>query len=96
MANKAVKRDAIAYLRKTDKKNTTLFALIAISRGGKFYIVREGKKNTELKVRINTFTYNSNCTELIKIEPNFEEVEGELLCEMFNKQCISFINSFSK
>lgn len=96
MANKPKKREALAYLRKVSDKKNTLFALIAESKQGKFYILREGKRNTECRIRINTYTYNENCTELLKIESNFVKVEGELLIKMFNECCKSFINSFSK
>lgn len=58
------------------------------------YILFSGNKNKRYKMKINS--YNKVREKITDVKPNFEEVTGKLLDEMYSKCCPAFKKQFPR
>lgn len=101
-------REALAFvIRKgNDKKTAVLYAVAAMPdrtvapKETAHYILFSGNKNKRYKMKINTVTFAKtetgklDKTKVVKATPNFEEVTGTTLKEMYNRCCPAFKKTF--
>lgn len=97
-------RIALKFVRKTSGNQEILFAVTGMPERTTapevtaHYILYSGNKNKRYKIKINSYiTVKENGQSIItNIRPNFEEVTGKLLDEMYSKCCKSFRTAFPR
>lgn len=97
-------RQALAFVRKTSGNQEILFAVTGMPerttapKETAHYILYGGNKNKRYKMKINSYTtVKENCQSIItNVRPNFEEVTGKLLDEMYAKCSSAFKKSFPR
>lgn len=97
-------RQALAFVRKTSGNREILFAVTGMPerttapKETANYILYSGNKNKRYKMKINSYTtVKENCQSIItNVRPNFEEVTGKLLNEMYAKCSPAFKKSFPR
>ena len=101
-------KDALAFVIKkgSDMKTAVLYAVTAkperttAPKETAHYIVFSGNRNKRYKVKINTVTFATlengklDKTKVIKATPNFQEVKGKLLEELYARCCPAFKKAF--
>lgn len=93
-------RNALAFVRRTSGSKEILFAVTGMPerttapKETAHYILFSGNKNKRYKMKINS--YNKVKGKITDVKPNFEEVTGELLDEMYSKCCPAFKTQFPR
>lgn len=94
-------REALAFVRKTKGAKDILFAVTGMPerttapKETAHYILFSGNKNKRYKMKINTCEFENidgkvNRLKVVSATPNFEEVKGIELKEMYDKCCPAF------
>lgn len=102
-------RTALAFVVRKDQKkpkSTVLYAVVGMPerttapKETAHYILFDGVKNHRYKMKINTVTFAKTPEGKIdrkKVQsftPNFEEVSGKLLNQLYEKCCPAFKRTF--
>lgn len=93
-------RNALAFVRRTSGRKEILFAVTGMPertvapKETAHYILFSGNKNKRYKMKINS--YNKVKEKITDVKPNFEEVTGKLLDEMYSKCCPAFKKQFPR
>lgn len=98
-------RKALAFVHKVDGAKDILFAVVGMPerttapKETAHYILFSGNKNKRYKMKINTCEFEkingkTNRQKVLSYTPNFKEVSGEELKEMYSKCCPAFKKAF--